>query len=92
LRQTSTLVFIVYLLVVIYSWLIVARAVLSWFPVRTGGPIFPIKRALFVVTEPYLGLFRRLLPVARLGSIGLDLSAVVGLIVLFILIQLLTRL
>ena len=88
----SILIFIAYLLVVIYSWLIVGRAILSWFPVRSGGPVFPIKRALFVVTEPYLGLFRRLLPVARLGSVGLDLSAVVGLVVLFILIQALARL
>ena len=87
----STPIFIVYLLVLIYSWLIVARALLSWFSVRPGSPFYPFKRALHAVTEPYLGLFRRLLPTARIGSVGLDLSALVGLIVLFIVIQILAR-
>lgn len=75
----------------VYSWLIVGRAVLSWLPTRPGSPIVPIKRAVFVVTEPYLGLFRRMLPVARIGNVGLDLSAVVGLVILFIVIQVLAR-
>ena len=88
----STLVYVVYLLVLIYTWLIVARAVLSWLPVRPGSPVFAIERALCVVTEPYLRLFRRLLPVARIGSVGLDLSVLVGLVILFIVIQVLARL
>lgn len=87
----STLVYIIYLLVVIYSWFIVGRAVLCWFPARPGSAVFPIQRVLFVVTEPYLRLFRRLLPMARISSIGLDLSALVGLIILFIIIQVLAR-
>ena len=87
----STLIYVIYLLVLIYTWLIVARAVLSWFPVRPGSPVFPIKRVLFAVTEPYLRLFRRLLPTARIGAVGLDLSALVGLVILFIVIQVLAR-
>jgi YggT family protein len=87
----STLIYIIYLLVMIYGWLIVARALLSWFPARPGGPVFTIKRALDVVTEPYLRLFRRLLPTARIGSVGLDLSALVGLVVLFVVMQVLAR-
>ena len=86
------MVYIVYLLLMIYGWLIVARALLSWFPVRRSSPFFVIKRVLHVVTEPYLRLFRRLLPTARIGPVGLDLSALVGLIVIFILIQVLARL
>ena len=42
-----------------------------------------------LTTEPYLRLLRRLLPVRRVGSVGLDLSSVIGLIVLFIVIQVL---
>jgi hypothetical protein len=49
------------------------------------------KRALDAVTEPYLRLFRRLLPTARIGSVGLDLSALVGLVVLFVAMQVLAR-
>jgi len=88
----STLIHIIYLLLVVYSWLIIARALLSWFPVRPGSRISSVKRVLHVLTEPYLRLFRRLIPQARIGPVGLDLSVLVGLIVLFILIQVLARL
>jgi hypothetical protein len=43
-----------------------------------NSPVFLIKGALFTLTEPHLGLLRRLLPVARIGAVGLDLSALVG--------------
>ncbi|MBN1460114.1 MAG: YggT family protein [Armatimonadetes bacterium] len=88
----STLILVVYLLLVVYSWLIIVRALLSWFPARPGSRISSVKRVLHVLTEPYLRLFRRLLPQARIGPVGLDLSALVGLVVLFILIQVLARL
>jgi YggT family protein len=90
--RLSAVVYVVYLLLLIYVWLIVAGAVLSWFRVRPGSPISQVKRAVSWLTEPYLRLFRRFLPIARIGSVGLDLSALVGLIVLFILIQVLARL
>ena len=95
----GTLIYIIYLLVLIYIWLIVARAILSlarailsWFPARPGSPVSSVKRVLHLLTEPYLRLFRRLLPLARIGPVGLDLSAVVGLIVLFVVMQVLGRL
>ncbi|MBN1322092.1 MAG: YggT family protein [Thermoleophilia bacterium] len=88
----GSLIFIIYLLLMVYGWLIVARAILSWFPVRRGGLVFQVKWVLHVLTEPYLRLFRRLLPTVRIGPVGLDLSAVVGLVVLFILVQVLARL
>lgn len=81
--------YVIYLLLVIYAWLIVGRALLSWFPVRPGSPVFSIKRVLHVLTEPYLRIFRRILPTARIGSVGLDLSATVGIVILFVVIYLL---
>lgn len=91
LAPIGALIYIIYLLVV-YSWLIITRAGLSWFPVRPGSRMASVKRVLHVLTEPYLRLFRRLLPQARIGPVGLDVSALVGLIVLVILIQVLARL
>ena len=44
------------------------------------------------MTEPYLGVFRRMLPAARVGGIGFDWSPVVALLVLFAAIQVLARL
>ena len=44
------------------------------------------------VTEPYLGVFRRVIPVARFGGTGIDFSSIVALVVLFAVMQILARL
>ena len=82
---------VIYLAAMIYGWLIVARAVVSWFRLRPGGAVFRLYPILFRLTEPYLRLFRRVLPTARIGSVGIDLSSAVGLIVLFIVIEVVAR-
>lgn len=69
-------------LFLVYTVLIFANILISWLP---RIPYSPWLRAVldFVTetTNPYLNLFRRFLP--SLG--GLDLSPMVGLIVLFVL-------
>ena len=87
----GVIIYIIYAAALVYGWLIIARAVLSWFPARPGTAVYHINGALFTLTEPYLRLFRRFLPVARVGSIGFDLSIIVGLIVLFVVTQFLSR-
>jgi YggT family protein len=88
----SGFVYVIYLAVTIYAWLIVARAVMSWLHPRPGTALYRVDAVLVDVTEPYLGLFRRVIPVARFGGAGVDFSAVVALIVLFIALQVLVRL
>lgn len=88
----SAFVYVIYLAITVYAWLIVARAVMSWLQLRPGTAASRIYAVLVDVTEPYLGLFRRVIPVARIGGTGVDVSAVVALIVLFIVLQLLVRL
>ena len=85
-------VYVIYFAITIYAWLIVARAVMSWLHPRPGTAVYRVNAVLFYVTEPYLGLFRRVIPVARVGGAGFDISAVVALIVLFIVLQVLVRL
>jgi YggT family protein len=87
-----SIVRVVYLLVTIYFWLIVARAVLSWFRPGTGTLVLGIDRVLFKLTEPYLAVFRRIVPTGRAGSIGIDWSYTVALLVLFIVLQVVGRL
>ncbi len=69
----------------VYIALIIVRIVLSWIP---RMPYNPVLRAVvgFVqdVTDPYLNLFRRILPAVRLGPAALDLSPIVGIFVLMI--------
>lgn len=83
---------IVYLVLMIYFWLIVARAVLSWFRPRPGTLVFRVDRLLFRLTEPYIALFRRVVPTGRAGSTGIDWSYTVALLVLFLVLQLVGRL
>jgi YggT family protein len=62
----------------ILFWAIIARALLSWFPVRPGNPFHPLSVILFQITEPILGPLRRIIP--TIGMI--DISPVVALILL----------
>ena len=70
-------------LVTVYSILIIARIIMSYFT------RIPYNRALRVVldfvtdvTDPYLGLFRRFIPPVRLGAIALDITPIIALLVL----------
>jgi YggT family protein len=82
---------IAYILIQIYFWLIVARAVLSWFRPGPGTLVSGLDRVLFRLTEPYLALFRRIVPMGRAGSVGIDWSYTVALLVLFVVLQVVAR-
>jgi YggT family protein len=73
-------------LFLVYIVLILIRVLISWIPRMPYNPA--LRKALDFVTEttdPYLNLFRRIIPPVRRGGFGLDLSPMIGLIVLFIL-------
>jgi YggT family protein len=69
----------------VYLVLIFVRVLMSWIP---RVPYNPVLRAVlkFVedVVDPYLNLFRRVLPPVRLGPGALDLSPIVATFVLLI--------
>jgi uncharacterized protein YggT (Ycf19 family) len=83
---------LVYLAVMLYAWLIVVRAILSWVRPRPGTTVYRVDKVVVDVTEPYVGLFRRFLPVTRIGGVGIDWSSLVALLVLFAALQVLARL
>ena len=73
-------------LFLVYIILILIRVLISWIP------RMPYNRALRMVldfvtetTDPYLNLFRRIIPPIGGGGLGLDLSPMIGIIVLFVL-------
>jgi YggT family protein len=67
--------------VYIYTLLILAYIITSWVRLPYSPWLNRIQRFLYDVCEPYLRLFRRILP-----TIGpLDLSPIVGVVVLVIL-------
>lgn len=59
-----------------YGILIFVYVLLSWLP--ASGAIWEIRRLLATVCEPYLGLFRRIVP--PIGMI--DISPIVAILVL----------
>jgi YggT family protein len=63
----------------IYFWIIIARAIVSWV---NPDPYNPIVRFLYRVTEPVLRPIRNRLPTY---SIGLDLSPLIVLLVIYFL-------
>ena len=72
-------------LVIVYLVLIFIRILVSWF---RSIPYHPILSGFLTfvgdVTDPYLNLFRRFIPMARLGPAGIDLSPIVATFVLLI--------
>lgn len=70
-----------------YSLLIVVWCVLSWFPRRPGSWVEVASDAIGTLVEPYLRLFRRILP--PMG--GIDFSPVVAILVLELLERVVLR-
>ena len=73
---------IIVMLVNIYSFVILARVLMSWVNV---DPYSPLARVIYDLTEPVLAPARNLLPPAG----GLDFSPIVVLVLLQVLAQIL---
>ena len=68
-------------LISFYTLLLFVYVLMSWFPIQ-GGVLLDIYRVLASICEPYIGLFRRILPQAAVGGAGLDFSPFVAILVL----------
>lgn len=75
--------FIAYLLEVL-AWLIIARALVSWFPSARNNPIVQV---LFQITDPIMVPIQKVMP--RMGMF--DFSPLVAVIVLMLLSSAITR-
>jgi len=80
-RRERSLMIILCRLLLAYQIVILARVLLSWFPLQPGGFMAKVNHVLIRLTEPLLGPLRRILP--RAGM--LDLSPLVALILIFVL-------
>jgi YggT family protein len=72
-------------LFLVYLILIFVRILLSWIPRMPYNPVLhAVVTFVHDVTDPYLRLFRRILPPLGAGGFGLDLSPIIAIIVLYI--------
>lgn len=73
-------------LFLVYIILIFVRILLSWIPRIPYNPtLSAIINFIHEVTNPYLNLFRRILPPVGGGGFALDLSPIIAVFVLLIL-------
>jgi YggT family protein len=78
-------------LTTVYIVLIFIRILMSWIPrIPYNRYLAAFLQFVGDVTDPYLNLFRRILPMARVGGMGLDLSPIVATIVLIVVSGLVT--
>lgn len=72
-------------IVQIYIYVLLARAILSWFvQPSTTGALADVNRILVMVTEPLLAPLRRILPMLRVGTVGLDMSIFLLVLILYV--------
>jgi YggT family protein len=73
-------------LFIVYIILIFARVLISFLPrVPYSRPLRAVLDFVTQTTDPYLNFFRRFLPPVGGGGFALDLSPMIGIIVLFVL-------
>lgn len=73
----------------IYYFLILANVVLSWVAFRRGVRGTAIITFIYEMTEPYLGIFRRILPPTRYG---VDFSPILAIFALYVIESLVYKL
>lgn len=71
-------------LALVYVILIFIRIIMSWFQLPYNRWLAGFMDFVSSVVDPYLNIFRRFIPMVRIGPGALDLSPIVGTIVLLI--------
>lgn len=76
----------------IYLFLIFARIIIGWLPVSWPKGLRRIVVLIYDVTEPVLSPLRRILPIIPVsGGVGIDLSPIVVVMIIFFLQWLIGR-
>jgi YggT family protein len=68
--------------IAVYTVLIIVKILLSWFRLPYNRWLNAFLEFVDELTNPYLNIFRRWLPLVRIGPGALDISPIVAIIVL----------
>jgi YggT family protein len=79
-----------YLVVTVFLWLMLIRLVVDWVQVfarswSPRGPVLFVLEIVYTVTDPPIKFVRRFVPPLRLGSVSLDTSFLLVLVVVYLL-------
>ncbi len=88
---------ILYLLLQVFLWLLLTRLVVDWVQVfarswTPKGPVLFVLEIVYTVTDPPIKFVRRFIPPLRIGSVALDTSFLVVLVVVYLLQRLVGQL
>jgi len=76
----------------VYLLCIFAYILTSWIPLPYNVWLNRVQRFLYDVVDPYLRLFRRFIPQLNMGGLGLDLSPIFAILILYAIYAVVQRL
>ena len=80
--------YLIYQLGVIYTFIILIYCIFTWIPTNTSGVLSDVKGFFAKITEPYLNLFRKLIP--PIGG-TVDVTPIIAVVVLQLVCGLVAR-
>lgn len=84
--MTGTMILVVNTAFTVYYWILIARIILSWVPqIADNASVRPIAAFIYDITDPFLSLFRRFIPIVAAGGAGFDFSPLIAIITLVVL-------
>ena len=89
--MVSAVASVVYLVLWLFLALMFVRFIVDWVQVfarswTPTGPILVILEIVYTITDPPIRFFRRFIPPLRLGSVALDLSFMIVLVICYLLL------
>lgn len=89
--MVSAVASILYLVLWLFLALLFIRFIVDWVQVfarswAPTGPVLVVLESVYTVTDPPIMFFRRFVPPLRLGSVALDLSFMIVLVICYLLL------
>jgi YggT family protein len=92
----AVFVSIVFWALQVFLWLMLIRLVVDWVQVfarswTPHGPVLFVLEVVYTITDPPIRFVRRFVPPLRIGSVALDTSFLIVLVVVYVLLSLVGR-
>ncbi len=89
--MVSAVASVVYLVLWLFLALLFVRFIVDWVQVfarswTPTGPILVVLEIVYTITDPPILFFRRFIPPLRIGSVALDLSFMIVLVICYLLL------
>lgn len=89
--MVSAVASVVYLVLWLFLALLFIRFIVDWVQVfarswTPTGPVLVVLEVVYTITDPPILFFRKFIPPLRLGSVALDLSFMIVLVICYLLL------